>query len=131
MQQDRQLASGSNDGPFLSILATPLGQFQTPSSQIAVSAEWAEYVVRPLHQQRSQIRIALFADVHLRLALPGVSTSRLQSDIATRVATLAETMRVFQRQHVGQGNQSALHLLEQSSLRIALLRDSFDLLVVL
>ena len=59
---------------------------------------------------------------------PGCSPS-----VATRVAALAETMRIFQRQHVGQRDQRAhsLDLLQQRRLRIALLRDGFDLLVVL
>src|SRR5271166_5458732 len=70
MQQHCQLASRRNDGPFLSILATTLGQLQTPASQIAISSKRAKYVVRSLHQQGSQIGITLFADVHLRLALP-------------------------------------------------------------
>src|SRR5580700_3873436 len=70
MQQHCQLTSRRNDGAFLSRLAAALGQFQTPSSQIAVSSKRAKYVVCPLHEQRSQVRIALFADVHLRLALP-------------------------------------------------------------
>src|SRR5271169_3313957 len=36
------------------------------------------------HQHGSQIGVALFADVHLRLTLSGVSACRLQSGIATR-----------------------------------------------
>jgi hypothetical protein len=42
-------------------------------------------------------------------------------------------MRIFQRQHVGQRDQRAyaFDLLQQRRLRIALLRDGFDLLVVL
>ena len=70
MQQDRQFASRRNDGSFLSVLATTLGQLQTPSSQIAISPKRAEYVVRSLHQQGPQVGITLFADVHLRFALP-------------------------------------------------------------
>ena len=133
MQQHRQLASRGNDGPFLSRLAAALGQLQPPSSQITISSKRTEYVVRSLHQQGSQIRIALFADVHLRFALPRVSTARLQSHVATCVAALVEAVRIFQRQHVGQGNQRtyALDLLQQRRLRVTLLRDGFDLLVVL
>src|SRR5271166_586008 len=97
MQQHCQLASRGNDGPFLSRLAATLGQLQPPSSQIAISSKRTEYVVCSLHQQGPQIRIALFADVHLRLALPRVSASRLQSGVATRIAALAETVRIFQR----------------------------------
>ena len=59
MQQDRQFASRRDDGSFLSVLATTLGQLQTPSSQIAISSKRAEYVVRSLHQQRPQIGITL------------------------------------------------------------------------
>ena len=133
MQQHRQFASRRNDGPFLSRLAAAFGQPQTPSSQIAVGSKRAENMVRSLHQQGSQIRIALFADVHLRFALPRVSAPRLQPEVATRIPALAETMRILQRQHVGQRDQRAysLDLLQQRSLRIALLGDSFDLLVVL
>src|ERR1035441_8376232 len=39
MQQHCQFASRRNDGPFLSILATTLGQLQTPSSEIAISSK--------------------------------------------------------------------------------------------
>ncbi len=88
MQQHCQLASRRNDGPFLSCFATTLGQFQTPSSQIAISSKRTQYVVRSLHQQGAQIRIPLFADMHLRLTLPRVSASRLQSGVATYIAAL-------------------------------------------
>ena len=88
--------------------------------------------MRSLHQQRPQIGITLFADVHLRFALPRVSASRLQSEVATRVPALAETMRIFQGQHVSQRDQRAysFDLLQHCGLRIALLRDGFDALVV-
>ena len=133
MQQHRQLARGRNDRPLLAVLATAFCQSQSPSSQVAISTKRSQDVVRRLHQHRPQIGITLFADVHLRLALPRVSTPRLQTGVATRVATLAEAMWVFQRQQVGQGDQRAysLHLLLQRRLRIALFGDLLDLLVVL
>jgi hypothetical protein len=62
-------------------------------------------VLRSLHQQGSQIRIAFLADVHLRLALSRFPASRLQSQIAAHVATLAEAMRIFQRQQECQCDQ--------------------------
>ena len=43
------------------------------------------HVLRSLHQQRAQIRIALFADVQLRFALSRFSASRPQSQIASRL----------------------------------------------
>ena len=46
--------------------------------------------------------IALLADVHLRLTLPGISPSRLQPEVAAGVAALVEAMRIFQRRLTSQ-----------------------------
>ena len=80
-------------------------------------------MLRSLHQQRPQIRIAFFADVQLRLTLTRVSSSRLQPQITAHVAALAETVRIFQREQEGQRDQraDALDLLQQRHLRITLL----------
>jgi hypothetical protein len=45
-----------------------------PTLQIAVRSN-GQNMLRPLHQQRSQIRVTLFADVHLRFALARVPAS--------------------------------------------------------
>ena len=133
MQQHRQLSRGRHDGSLLSVSPATLGQLQAPAPEITVHTERSQNVLRSLHQQRPQIRIAFLADVHLRLALTGVSSSRLQSQIAAHVAALAETMRIFQRQQERQRDQRAhaLDLLQQRHLRIALLRQFLDPLVVL
>src|SRR5271169_7112152 len=132
MQQHRQLSCGGDDRSLLPALPAAFGQPQSPTSQIAVDAERSQDVLRSLHQQRAQIGIAFFADVHLRLALSRVPASRLQSQIATHIATLAKTMRIFQRQHVRQRDQRAyaLDLLQQRHLRITLLGQILDALVV-
>ncbi len=124
MQQHRQLSCGGDDGSLLSALSATLGQLQSPASQVTVDAERPQDVLRSLHQQRSQIGVSLFADMHLRLAPPRVSSSWLQSQIAAHVAALAEAMRIFQRQHVRHRDQRAhtLDLLQQRRLRIILLR---------
>jgi transposase len=59
--------------------------------------------------------------------------TRAFSELQTRIPALAETMRIFQGQHVGQRDQRAhsLDLLQPCSLWIALLGDALDLLVVL
>ena len=90
-------------------------------------------MLRSLHQQRSQIGIAFFGDMHLRIALTRLPASRLQSQIAAHVAALAETMRVFHRQQERQRDQRAhaLDLLQQLHLRITRLRQRFDPVVVL
>jgi hypothetical protein len=77
MQQHRQLACGGDNGSLFSVSSTALGQLQSPASQVAIGTERSQDVLCSLHQQRPQIRIAFFADVQLRLALPGVSSSRL------------------------------------------------------
>jgi len=89
-------------------------------------------VLRSLHQQRPQIRVTFFADVHLRLALTRVSSSRLQPQIAAHIVALAEAMRVFQRQQKRQRDSPAhaFPLLQQRHLRISLLCQILDALVV-
>ncbi len=64
-----------------------------------------------LHQEGSQVRIALFTNVHLRLALSRVASSWLEPNVAGCIPALAETMRIFQRQHVGEGDQCSSFLL--------------------
>jgi hypothetical protein len=59
MQQHRQLSGRSHNRSLLCVSSTTLGQFQSPTPQITVDAEWSQNVLRPLHQQRPQIRIAL------------------------------------------------------------------------
>src|SRR5438309_7730001 len=85
MQQHCQLACRGDDGSFLPVPASTLGQLQTPAPQIAVRAKRAENVLCTLHQKRSQIGIALLADVHLGLALARVPASWLQAQVATRL----------------------------------------------
>jgi hypothetical protein len=59
----------------------PARQFQSPAPEITVDPKWLQNVLRPLHQQGSQIGIDFLTDVHLGLALAGVSPSWLQSQI--------------------------------------------------
>src|SRR6266481_1974145 len=75
MQQDRQLSRRSNDRSFLPVLSATLGQLQAPPSQITARSKRTQNVVPSLYQQRSQIRIAFFADVHLRFTLSRVPSS--------------------------------------------------------
>src|SRR5690242_13173801 len=121
MQQHRQLSRRGDDGSLLSTLSSPFRQLQSPASEIAIHTERSQNVLCPLYQQRAQIGIAFLTDVQLRFALAGVPASRLQSQIAAYVATLAETMRVFQRQQERQRDQRAhsRDLLQQCHLRIA------------
>src|SRR5579864_3163738 len=68
MQQPCQLSGGRHDGSLLPASSATLGQFQAPAPEITVHTERTQNVLRSLHQKRSQIGIAFFADMQLRLA---------------------------------------------------------------
>ena len=70
------------DDRSLPALPAAFGQPQSPASQVTVDAERSQDVLRSLPQQRSQIGIAFFADMQLRLAPSRVAPSRLQSQMA-------------------------------------------------
>jgi hypothetical protein len=65
MQQDGRFTGDRCHCAFLPAFASVLSQLHAPSTQVAVDSPGAENVVRGLHQECSQVRIALFADVHL------------------------------------------------------------------
>jgi hypothetical protein len=71
-----------------------------------------------LHQQKSQIRVPLFADVQLRLTLAGVAPARPQAQIAAHVTAVLEALRIFDRQNIRQCDQcsDSIYLLQQCSL---------------
>ena len=58
MQQHRQLSCRGHDRPLLSVSSTTLRQFQAPAPQITVGTKRTQNVLRSLHQQSPQIRIA-------------------------------------------------------------------------
>jgi hypothetical protein len=60
MEQHRQLSRGRHDGSLLAVPPAALGQFHAPAPQVAVHPERSQDVLRSLHQQRAQIRIAFF-----------------------------------------------------------------------
>ena len=76
----------------------------------------------PLYQQRPQILVSFFADMHLWFAVPGVPPPGLQPHKTSSVATLPKTMWVLNGEHIGCGDHVSysLHLLEQCRLRIRL-----------
>jgi hypothetical protein len=79
MQQHCELSCGGDHGSFLPALSAALRQFQAPAPQITVRTKRPQNVLRSLHQQGSQIRVALLADMHLRLAPPRVSSPWYQA----------------------------------------------------
>src|ERR1700679_1145670 len=99
MQQDGQFTGARYHCAFLPTFASVPSQLHAPSAQVAVDSPGAENVVRSLHQECSQVRIALFADVHLRLALSRVTPSRLETHVAGGIPALAKTVWVYLSHH--------------------------------
>src|SRR6202047_5384108 len=133
VEQYRQLSSHSNYCSFLGIFSSSLCKLQSPSPQITVFSKRSKNVVRTLHHHRSQIPVSFFADFLLWFALPGVPPARSQPQKTTYLATLRESIRVFNRQDVGQRDLRSytLHLLEQEHFRVHFLGDFLHPLVVL
>jgi hypothetical protein len=69
MEQDSQLASHSNHGLVLGLLASSFRQMQSPSPEGRVFSSWPEDVVRALDQQASQIDVASLRDAELRISI--------------------------------------------------------------
>jgi len=109
---------------FFPLFPPRSASFRPPTPQVAVHTERSQNVLCPLHQQRSQIGIAFLADVHLRLALSRVSFLRAAVPDSDLRRDFCGSDAHFQRQQEGQRDQCthSLHLLQQSHLRIALLR---------
>ena len=92
---------------------------------------------RGKHRMRSllivaQVAVSFLADVELRLAVAGVPSPGTQSYITAQVPALPESMRIVHRQHVRQRDQRSdtIDLLQLGYLRVVLLRDLFDLMVI-
>src|SRR5579863_7008025 len=88
--------------------------------------------MRSLHHHGSQIPVALFADALLWLTLSGVPAPGAQPQKTADLATLWESIRVVDRQDVGQRDlcSHAFDLFEQRYFGIHLLGDLLDPLVV-
>src|ERR1019366_9116190 len=57
VEQDGQLPSHGDDRSFLGIASSSLGEFQSPSAQIAVLSKRSQNVVRALHHQGSEVSV--------------------------------------------------------------------------
>src|ERR1700755_1914346 len=133
MEQDSQLPRNRDNCPLLPTLASVLSQLHSPPAQVAVDSPWPEYMVSSLHQQCSEVRIALFTDMHLRLTLPRVPSPRLETHVTGCISALAETMWIFQRQHVRKRDQGShsLDLLQPLSLWILVVGHGLKQLIVI
>src|SRR3984893_7208903 len=132
MEQYCQLSSHGNYHSFLGIFSSSLCKLQSPSPQITVFSKRSQNVMRSLHHHRAEIPVSFFADFLLWFALPGVPAARSQPQKTTYLATFWESMRVLDRQDIGQRDLRSytLHLLEQGHFRVNFLGDFLHPLVV-
>src|SRR6266571_2313270 len=127
VQQHPQLARHRHHrSPFgflpFTLLVSTLRQPHTPALQVRVRPAPAQDVMRPLHQQRSQIRVSLFADRQLRLTLGRVPPLGHHPQIAPHIPATLKPSFVSQRQHIRQRDQitHSPHLLQPLDLAILL-----------
>jgi hypothetical protein len=80
-----------------------------------------------------RLGIAFLADVHLRVDLPRVPSSGLQTQVTAYVPAFTKSLRIFPGQQVGERDQRAhsLHLSQSRHLRITFLRQRFGPFVAL
>jgi hypothetical protein len=61
-----------------------------------------EHMVGTLDQQSTQVDVASLGDAELRVAIPGLTASWPQTEVAADIATSLEAFLAAQRQNVGQ-----------------------------
>ena len=57
VQEDGELSSDCDDGPFLGVLSAPLGELEPPTAQVAFGTEGAQQVLGALHEQPAEIAV--------------------------------------------------------------------------
>jgi hypothetical protein len=130
MQQHRQFARNRDHRLFLPILPPRSASFN-PHRLRSLSAPngpriWCAPWTSNLRRYRSPSLLMCRCG-----SLPRVPPSRLQPDIAAHIPALAKTMRIFERQHIGQRDQRHfLHPGQSRHFRVTLLRDLLNALAI-
>src|SRR5215472_316296 len=122
MKQDSSFSRNRHNRSFLATLSAMFSQVQAPSLQISIRSPPADDVVRSLHQQRPQVRVALLGDSQLRLALPRIAAPRPQAYITANIPALLESVLIFDSKYECQSDQrpDSLDLLQECRFRIIL-----------
>ena len=80
VEQNSKLSGNGNDGSLFSVLASPFGQLQAPTSQIAIGSKRPENVLCGGHQQAAQVGVSGLGDSQLRVMVAGLIPSGDQTD---------------------------------------------------
>src|SRR5437867_5191497 len=132
MKEDRQLAGDRYHCLLLALLAALrqpaagcrryAGQAQAPTSQIAVSAESAHDVLASLDERLADKCVAGLRDVHLRVALARLLSTRHQPEVGRNVAARGETGWILNCEDVDQGGNRpySVDLLQDRCFGVAL-----------
>src|SRR6266849_4561217 len=105
MKQNRQLSSDCRHCAFLSAPAATSCELQAPSPQVRIWAQRTENVMRPLNQQSSQVLISRSADAQARGSFSRLFFPWQESKKRSNISAPGKTMRIFQGQNVGHGDQ--------------------------
>src|SRR6266498_5992977 len=95
MEQYRQLSCHCHDCFLLRVLPTSGGEFQSPSPQIRVFAEWSEDVVRTPNQKSSQHRVTNLRYPKLRISPTRLISSRPETYVRAGQSTLPEPVWII------------------------------------
>ncbi len=133
MKQNRQLSSDCRHCAFLSAPAATSCELQAPSPQVRIWAQRTENVMRPLNQQSSQVFISRSADAQPRCSFARLFFTGQETQKRSNISAPGKTMRIFQGQNVGHGDQrpDTFDLLQETSFRVLRCCDLLDLSVVI
>ncbi len=101
VEQNSKLSGNGNDRSLFSVLASPFGQLQSPTSQVTVRSEGTEDVLGEGDEQATQEGIASLGDSQLRVMVAGLIPSGDQTDCGSDLPALPEGHRDDVRKRSG------------------------------
>jgi len=102
VQQDGQFAGHRDDGSLFAALAAGRGQLQAPAAQGRVGAEAAQDILRRLHQQAAQVRVAGLGDAPLRVGFARLALAGTQAQEGA-CGAVAGRIGPIKRENIGGG----------------------------
>ena len=108
VEQDGELARDGDDGAFLRVPAAAPGEGESPGPQTTLLPEGSEHVMRRLHEEPAQERVAALGDWELLVRVARLVLPRHDPDVRADVAALLEARRVVD--HQDEGERRELHV---------------------
>ena len=107
VEQNSKLSGNGNDSSLFSVLASPFGQLQAPTSQVTVRSEGTEDVLGGGDEQATQEFIASLGDSQLRVMVAGLIPSGDQTDCGSDIAALEEAFWILKREEISQSGDGS------------------------